>query len=310
MNLEPFSFETSHLVSMDQLQREDVETIFKRAQELEANLFRIDKSKFSQKVLVSLFFEPSTRTRLSFEVAMLRLGGQVLKVETKDLSLSKGESLEDTFRVLGAYASVIVLRHPKEEALELACRCTLIPIISAGDGCNEHPTQALLDLYTIQKEKGTIDGLKVAVVGDLKHARTIHSLLKGLAKFNVDLLLVSPDELKTPKPLLKKLKEQRLKYRETSHIQDVIEDVDVLYIVMLQHHRIPDSHQVEELKKKYYTIDRKLIQQGKKDLIVLHPMVRRDELPPEVDDLPQAAYFRQVRNGVSIRMALLSLMLS
>lgn len=310
MLLKPFSFTTSHLVSMDQFRREDLEVIFKRTQDLEANLFSIDREKFSKMVLASLFFEPSTRTRLSFEVAMLRLGGQVLKLpEIQDLSLSKGESLEDTIRVLGAYANLIVIRHPTEEAIELACQCSPVPIINAGDGCDEHPTQALLDLYTIQKEKGSIDGLKIAVVGDLKHARTVHSLLKGLVKFKVELLLVSPPELETPEPLLKRLEDQGLKYLQTPDIQRIIEDADVLYIVMLQHHRISNPLKVKQLKKMYYVIDRKLIRQAKRDLIILHPMVRQDELPPEVDDLPQAAYFRQVKNGVNVRMALLSLML-
>lgn len=308
--MKPFSFTASHLVSMDQLRREDVEVIFRRAQDLETNLFPLPREKFSNRVLAPLFFEPSTRTRLSFEVAMLRLGGQVLKLpEIHDLSLSKGETLEDTLRVLGAYADLIVLRHSTEEAVELACRYSPVPIINAGNGCDEHPTQALLDLYTIQKEKGRIDGLKIAVVGDLKHARTIHSLLKGLAKFKADVFLVSPSELRAPEALLKKFEDQGLTYLETPDIQSVLGEADVLYTVMLQHHRIPDPQTVEQLKKRYYVIDRKLVQQAKPDLIILHPMVRRDELPPEVDELPQAAYFRQVKNGVSVRMALLDLML-
>lgn len=310
MTLKPFSWETSHLVSMDQFQREDIELIFRRTQELETNLFPVDKEKFSQMVLASLFFEPSTRTRLSFEVAMLRLGGQVLKLpDIESLSLSKGESLEDTIRVLGAYANIIILRHPSEEALQLACRYSSVPIINAGDGCDEHPTQALLDLYTIQKEKGSIDGLKIAIVGDLKHARVVHSLLKGLTKFKVDLKLVSPPELKVPEPFLRKLEEQNLNYVETPDLESVIGEIDILYVVMLQHHRISDPHQLEQLKRKYYVIDRKLVQKGQSNLMILHPMVRREELSPEVDELPQAAYFRQVRNGVSVRMALLSLML-
>lgn len=310
MTLKPFSWEISHLVSMDQFQREDIEAVFRRTQELEANLFPVDKEKFCQLILASLFFEPSTRTRLSFETAMLRLGGQVLKVPDLDnLSLSKGESLEDTIRVLGAYANILILRHPSEEALDVACRYSSVPVINAGNGCDEHPTQALLDLYTIQKEKGSIDGLKIAVVGDLKHARVVHSLLKGLTKFKVNLWLVSPPELKVPEPFLKKFEEQNIDYVETPDIESVMGEVDILYVVMLQHHRIADPHQVEQLKRKYYVINRELIQKGKSNLLILHPMVRREELSPEVDELPQAAYFRQVKNGVSVRMALLSLML-
>ncbi len=259
------------------------------------------------KILIPLFFEPSTRTRLSFETAILRLGGQVLPVpDIMALSVSKGESLQDTIRVISSFGDIIVMRHALESAVYLASESSSIPIINGGNGCDEHPTQALLDLYTIEREKGTIDGLNVALVGDLKHARTIHSLVKGLSSYQVTLFLVSPEELRLPEALRDFLVQRSVTYIETPNLEEVLGALDVIYVVMLQHHRIPDHHLVERLQQKYYRITPKLLTQAKPDITILHPLVRREEVAPEIDALPNAAYFRQVRNGVFVRMALLS----
>jgi aspartate carbamoyltransferase len=197
------------------------------------------------------------------------------------------------------------MRHPDEEALYLADNYATIPVINAGNGCDEHPTQTLLDLYTIEQEKGTIDGLKIALVGDLKHARTMHSLARGLALFQVTLFLVSPAELRLPESLRTLLDQQSSPYIETADLSEVLGELDVIYIVMLQHHRIPDHHVVERLQQEYYRLTPDLLRHAKPDMILLHPLVRRDEVSPDVDRLPHAAYFRQARNGIVVRMALI-----
>ncbi len=271
---------------------------------------RFDRRTMHEKILIPLFFEPSTRTRLSFETAMLRLGGRVLLVpDIKELAISKGESLQDTIRVVSSFGDIIVMRHPLESAVYLASEYSSVPIINGGNGCDEHPTQALLDLYTIEKEKGAIDGLKVALVGDLKYARTIHSLIKGLSYYDVTVFLVSPEELRLPKELLDVLRQRGLSYIETPNLPEVLGELDVLYIVMLQHHRIPDHQVVERLQQKYYRITPELLTQAKADATILHPLVRQEEISPEVDALPNAAYFRQAKNGVVVRMVLLYQML-
>ena len=262
------------------------------------------------KILVPLFFEPSTRTRLSFETAMLRLGGQILPVpDIQGLSASKGESLQDTIRVISSFGNLLVMRHPDEEALYLANDYATIPVINAGNGCDEHPTQTLLDLYTIEQEKGTIDGLKIALVGDLKHARTMHSLARGLLLYQVTLFLVSPAELRLPEPLRTLLDHQGISYVETPNLPEVLGELDVIYIVMLQHHRIPDPQVVKRLQQEYYRLTPDLLQHARPDMILLHPLVRRDEVSPEVDALSHAVYFRQAQNGIVVRMALIERLL-
>lgn len=296
------------LLSIDQLSKDKINSLFKLARDMDSGNF--DKNAAHGKILIPLFFEPSTRTRLSFETAMLRLGGKVLPVpETSGLAISKGESFQDTIRVISSFGDIIVMRHPEESAVYLADKYSSVPIINGGNGCDEHPTQTLLDLYSIQKEKGSIEQLNIALVGDLKHARVMHSLIKGLAYYDVKLFLISQEELHMPEEYSELLHQRNVSYSETSDLHKVLGELDVIYIVMLQHHRISDPQVVERLKQQYYRITPDLLKLAKPDVIILHPLVRREEVSPEVDHLPNAAYFRQAKNGVFVRMALLSQML-
>jgi aspartate carbamoyltransferase catalytic subunit len=296
------------LLSIDQLSREALQGLLQQARQMEAGRFARDS--LQGKILIPLFFEPSTRTRLSFETAMLRLGGQVLSVpETGGLALAKGESLPDTIRVVSSFGDLLVMRHSTEAAVALADQYAAVPVINGGNGCDEHPTQALLDLYTITKEQGTIDGLNVGLVGDLKHARTMHSLAKGLTYYHVKLFLVSPEELRLPAACQQVVRGRRIPYIETPNLNEVIPELDVIYTVMLQHHRIADPQVVERLRRTYYCLTPELLARAKPTVTILHPLVRRDEVSPAVDHLPNAAYFRQARNGVFVRMALLEQML-
>lgn len=293
------------LLSIEQCSRLTMDRLFQEASAIETGDF--DRECARGKILIPLFFEPSTRTRLSFETAMLRLGGQVLPVpDITALSLSKGESLQDSIRVISAFGDLLVMRHAEDAAVYLASDHASIPVLNGGNGCDEHPTQALLDLYTIQRETGTIDGLHIALVGDLKHARTMHSLAKGLAQYRVTLYLISPEELRLPEHICDLLRNRGIPYCETPDLSAVLGALDIIYVVMLQHHRIADHHVVERLQRSYYRITPELLRQAKPLVKILHPLVRREEVSPEVDRLPNAAYFRQARNGVVIRMALIS----
>jgi len=297
------------LLGIDQLSQDEMTTLFDKANAMEQGHY--DREALRRKILIPMFFESSTRTRLSFETAMLRLGGQVLPIpDTNGLAISKGETLNDTIKVVSSFGDIIVMRHPTETALYLADEYATIPIINGGNGCDEHPTQTLLDLYTIRKEKGRIDGLHIGLVGDLKHARVIHSLAKGLALYDVHLSLVSPPELAIPNDIRETLLTRKAVFEEMANLLDILAELDVIYVVMLQHHRISDPHIVERLQQQYYRITPELLQGARSDVIVLHPLVRRDEISPEVDALPNAAYFRQARNGVCVRMALLEQMLN
>lgn len=297
------------LLNMDQLSRQQIECLLKHAQEMEHGNY--DREAARRKILVPLFFEPSTRTRLSFETAMLRLGGQTLHVpHLNDLAVSKGESFQDTIRVVSGFGDIIVLRHADDAAVYFAEKYSIVPIINGGNGCDEHPTQTLLDLYTIYKEKKQIDGLNIALVGDLKHARTMHSLIKGLSHYRITLFLISPHELRAPKPLLELLRERNVSFIESRSLEKVIWEVDVIYTVMLQHHRIKEPDTLERLRHEYYRITPEMLKSGKQNVSILHPLVRMSEVAVEVDDLPNAAYFRQAQNGVFVRMALLHRMLN
>ncbi len=297
------------LLRINQLSKEDITALCAQAQKIEQGKY--DRDALRGKILIPMFFEPSTRTRLSFETAMLRLGGYALPVpETNGLAISKGETLQDTIKVVSSFGDIIVMRHPTEAALDLAAECATVPIINGGNGCDEHPTQTLLDLYTIQKEKGRINGLHIGLIGDLKHARVMHSLAKGLAFYDVRLSLVSPPELPLPEDIRDLLRQHGCLFEETADLRSIVGELDVMYMVMLQHHRISDPQTVQRLQQEYYRITPELLRTAKPDVIVLHPLVRRDEVAPEVDALSNAAYFRQARNGVFVRMALLDQMLN
>lgn len=259
------------------------------------------------RIVACLFYEPSTRTSSSFIAAMQRLGGQVIPITqgVQFSSVTKGESLEDTIRTLEQYADVIVLRHPDIGSANRAAEAASVPIINAGDGAGEHPTQALLDLFTIQDELGTVDNLKIAMVGDLRFGRTVHSLTKLLALFEVSLRYVSPDILRIPMNILNPVIDAGIDARETNDVSEVIEQCDVLYVTRVQKERFTDMSEYDSVKS-YYEITPELMQRAKDKMIVMHPLPRVGEISGAVDSDPRAAYFRQVKNGMFIRMALLA----
>jgi carbamoyl-phosphate synthase/aspartate carbamoyltransferase/dihydroorotase/carbamoyl-phosphate synthase/aspartate carbamoyltransferase len=262
------------------------------------------------RVLACLFYEPSTRTSSSFISAMERLGGSVIPITqgVQFSSVSKGETLPDTIRTLEQYSDVIVLRHPEIGSAKMAADYAQIPIINAGDGPGEHPTQGLLDLFTIREELGRIEGLKIALVGDLRYGRTVHSLTKLLLHYNVSLRFVSPEILRLPLKIMNEVIDAGMNARETHDVADVIENADVLYVTRVQKERFSDLAQYESVRD-HYEITPELMEQAKEKMIVMHPLPRVGEIHYAVDDDPRAAYFRQVRNGMFIRMALLAAVL-
>jgi aspartate carbamoyltransferase catalytic subunit len=299
-------FKGRHLCHISDLDTPEIEAILKVADKMAPASRGLDRRHDADgKVLATLFFEPSTRTRLSFESAMARLGGATITVaQPGQTSLTKGETLSDTIRMVAAYSDIIVLRHPQEGAARLAARYSSVPVINAGDGAGQHPTQTLVDLYTIQKEKGRIAGNKVAIVGDLKYGRTVHSLAHALARFGAEMTLVAPPSLQMPEDARRALDEMGARVSATESLDEVIGTADVLYVTRIQKERFPD---LEEYKKVQgsYQISTQLLGSAKKGLIVLHPLPRVGEIAPEVDSTPHAKYFEQAANGVAVRMALL-----
>jgi aspartate carbamoyltransferase catalytic subunit len=295
----------------DQFTSGDMDLILERAATYEAALAAgKELDELRGKILATLFFEPSTRTRLSFETAMLRLGGRVLSVsEAKSTSASKGESLHDTIKTVEGYADAIVLRHPEVGAAEVAARATAKPVLNAGDGAGEHPTQSLLDLYTIRKEQGRVDGLTISLVGDLKHGRTVHSLATVLCQFSVSLLLVSPPALRMPREVVERAQAKGASVRETDDLGSALAQSDVVYMTRIQRERFADPAEYDRLKDAY-VLTRATLGKAKPSVTVMHPLPRVNEISTDVDDLPGAAYFRQSANGVPVRMALLALLIS
>ncbi|MBR0147816.1 MAG: aspartate carbamoyltransferase [Lachnospiraceae bacterium] len=259
------------------------------------------------RILATLFYEPSTRTRLSFESAMLRLGGKVLGFATADSSsAAKGESVADTIRIVSGYADICAMRHPKEGAALVAMQKSLIPVINAGDGGHQHPTQTLTDMLTIRSLKGRLDNLTIGLCGDLKFGRTVHSLIKSLARYeNVKFVLISPDELKIPSYIRDDvLRAQNIEFTEVAHIEDVIDSLDLLYMTRVQRERFFNEEDYVRLKD-FYVLDKKKMELAPRDMLVLHPLPRVNEIAPEVDEDERAVYFKQGRYGVYIRMALI-----
>jgi len=300
-------FEGRDILSIKDFTREEIDYILEIAEAMEP-IAKKGSDMLKGKLLATLFFEPSTRTRLSFEAAMHRLGGAAIGfAEAEIASVKKGENLADTIRVVENYADVIALRHPREGAARLAAEFAEIPVINGGSGGEEHPTQALLDLYTVKKEKGTIDGLSLAMVGDLRFGRTVHSLAYALSLYDVKLYFVSPPLLKMRREVLEAIK-GKVNVVETSNLDEVIPEVDVLYVTRIQKERFPDPAEYMKVKGSY-RIDLKTLEKAKKDSIILHPLPRVGEIAPEVDETPHARYFQQVWNGIIVRMALLALIL-
>ncbi len=260
-------------------------------------------------ILATLFFEPSTRTRLSFETAMLRLGGQVITVaDPKTSSAAKGESLADSIRTVEGYADVIVIRHPQRGSAQEAADATSVPVINAGDGTGQHPTQALLDIYTIQKEKGRLEGLTVTLAGDLKNGRTVHSLVHLLVRFGARLHFVAPAGLEMPAEITAGLRARGAAVSESADLAEALRTSDVAYVTRIQRERFEDAAEYERVRGSY-VLDMAMVEAARPGLTVMHPLPRVDEIAPEVDRYPGAAYFRQVANGVPIRMALLALVM-
>jgi carbamoyl-phosphate synthase/aspartate carbamoyltransferase/dihydroorotase/carbamoyl-phosphate synthase/aspartate carbamoyltransferase len=300
------------ILSVDQFDRDTLSYIFTRSREMQELVERVGGCDLLKGyVLACLFYEPSTRTSASFIAAMERLGGGIIPITqgVQFSSVSKGESLPDTIRTLEQYADLIVLRHPEIGSAQLAADYASVPVINAGDGTGEHPTQALLDLFTIRQELGRVDGLKVAMVGDLRNGRTVHSLTRLLMQYDdISLRFVSPETLRLPMTLMNEIIDRGIKVRETPDVADVIENADVLYVTRIQKERFGDPKQYEEVKD-CYEITTELMTHAKKDMVIMHPLPRVGEIHYRVDDDPRAAYFRQVKNGMYVRMALLAAVL-
>ncbi len=297
----------SDIVSVSQFGRADLDRIFALADaSLPIARGAATSKALDGRLLANLFFEPSTRTRLSFGTAFLRLGGaHETTVGVQFSSMAKGETLEDTVRVIDGYADVIVLRHPETGAAARAAAVAHHPVINAGDGAGEHPTQALLDCYTILRERGAVDGVKIAMVGDLRYGRTVHSLARLLTRFDdVEILLSAPAELAMPAHILEHLGTAGLRYRVAPTLADAIEAADVAYVTRLQAERFEDPAEAARLIGSY-VVNRELLERvGRRDVTILHPLPRLHDLAVDVDDLPGAAYFRQAHFGVPVRMAL------
>jgi aspartate carbamoyltransferase catalytic subunit len=300
-------FEGRDIISIKDFSKDEINYVFKVAKNMEPLAVK-GSEMLRSKILATLFFEASTRTRLSFESAMHRLGGSTIGfAEAETASVKKGENLADTIRTVENYADVIAMRHPLEGAARLAAEFSKVPIINGGSGAEEHPTQALLDMYTMVKEKGKIEKLKIAFVGDLRYGRTVHSLAYALSLFDVELYLVSPETLRMRREVLQTIKE-RIPVTEKTSLERIVPLVDVLYVTRIQKERFPDLAEYAKVKGSY-RIDLEALSEAKKDLIILHPLPRVDEIAPEVDNTPYARYFQQVRNGIVVRMALLALIL-
>jgi len=298
-------FELKNIISIKDLERSDIDYIIDEASKLEdIAKSREISEELKGKILGLMFFEPSTRTKMSFETSMKRLSGECIGFEnTGSSSVSKGESIADTAKMFEGYCDALVIRHEMEGVSKFISDVVDVPVINAGDGAGQHPTQTLLDLYTIKKEIGSIDNIKIALIGDLKYGRTVHSLANALTLYdNVELYFVSPDKLKMPQEILHDLDKAGMSYSETSNISDVIDKVNVLYVTRIQKERFADIDDYLEIKGAYI-INKKMLEG--KDLIVMHPLPRIDEIDGDVDDTKYNKYFTQAANAVPVRMAIL-----
>ncbi len=297
------------IISIRDLDKQKLETIFKATDKV-INLDPNQRREIARgKTLGYLFFEPSTRTRLSFEAAMASVGGTSLGIaDVTSSSTQKGESLADTVKIMSIYSDVLVLRHSLDGSSRFAAEISSEPIINAGSGTEEHPTQAIQDLYTIKNIKKKIDGLKIGIVGDLKYGRTVYSLLQGLGNYDVNVSLISPEPLKIRSDSVYEIK-KRLDFSETTNLEDVIDDLDVVYVTRIQKERFPDEEEYIKVKGSY-VIGLDLLKKMKDDAIIMHPLPRLDEISTEVDKTPQAKYFQQAEFGKYTRAALLGLILN
>jgi aspartate carbamoyltransferase catalytic subunit len=295
------------LVSINDFSKEETIRILDRAIAFEK---QPTQKILENHVVATLFFEPSTRTRLSFESAVSRLGGKIIGfTDSASSSVKKGESLKDTIKTVCNYSDLIVMRHPREGSARYAAEVASVPIINAGDGSNQHPTQCLLDLYSIRQTQGQLDNLNIAFVGDLKYGRTVHSLVIAMCNFNTTFHLVSPVELKLPSSVKIHIKEKQLDYHQYTDLNEVIPKVDIVYMTRIQRERFSDPIEYEKVKNSYI-LSKSSLEKARQNLKVLHPLPRVNEISEDVDDTPQAYYFEQALNGVYVRQALLSSILN
>ncbi len=291
------------LISINDYSKEEYLEILRFAAEFEKNPVQ---NILEGRVVATLFFEPSTRTRLSFESAVNRLGGRVIGFsDAASSSVQKGETLKDTILTVSNYADLIVMRHPLEGSARYASEVARVPVINAGDGANQHPTQCLLDLYSIQKTQGTLENLKISLVGDLKYGRTVHSLIQAMSGFNPTFNFIAPDELRMPKEYLMYLDSKGIKYEEHVSLADHIQDSDIVYMTRVQRERFADPLEYEKVKN-VYILKKKMLRQVKDNMKVLHPLPRVNEIDEDMDDTAQAYYFTQALNGVFTRQAIIA----
>ncbi len=300
------------ILSVKQFSRKDLEYVFGVAHEMHGMVDRVGTFDLLKgKILANLFYEPSTRTSSSFTAAMERLGGSVIPInEVRYSSVSKGESLPDTVRTLECYADVIVLRHPEVGSAALAAQYARKPVINAGDGVGEHPTQALLDTFTIFEELGVgvVDGFTITMLGDLKYGRTVHSLARLLSLYNIKLNYVSPEILRMPQEVMDEVAQKGIPQKEYSRLEDVLPETDVLYVTRVQKERFEDAAVYEQVKGAF-VVNPEIMKAAKKEMIVMHPLPRVTEISMDFDEDPRAAYFRQMEYGLYVRMALLAMVL-
>lgn len=302
-------FKNRDIISMVDFSREEIDHILDISERVEkdpASCYGL----LNNKILALLFFEPSTRTRMSFESAMYRLGGKCISLVSTDVSsLKKGESFTDTIKVISKYADLMVIRHPAEGAARYASEIVDIPIINGGDGTGQHPTQTLLDLFTLKKEN-KLEKVNIGILGDLRYSRTVHSLVYALTLYDVDMTFIYPPSLKLPDGILEYLRSNKIRFKECNNIEEVIEEIDVLYVTRIQKERFPDISEYYTVSDSYKVTKSLLEDKAKDDLILLHPLPKKNEIEKELDDTHYAKYFLQVEYGVYVRMALLGLIMS
>ena len=294
------------IISMNDMSKEEILEILEIAEKIE-NSSEEEKLNFLKgKIVATLFFGPSTRTKMSFESAAFRLGAQVLQLPPlEQSSVKKGESFSDTIRMVESYSDVIVVRHPNDGAARLASTTSKKPVINAGDGSNQHPSQTLLDLYTIKEEKGTLSNLSIAFVGDLKYGRTVHSLVKALTHFNPTIYFVSPKILQMPTYLIDDLDKNNIKYEILEDFRDCLDKIDVFYMTRIQKERFPDIEDYQKVKGVYVINKENILGKCKEDMIILHPLPRVDEISTDLDETKHALYFKQAKNGIPVRQAMM-----
>jgi len=295
-----------NLISIQDFTKDEILEVLKMAEEFEENPCQ---PLFKNKVVASIFFEPSTRTRLSFETAANRLGARVIGFsDAGNTSVSKGETLKDTIKMISNYADLIIMRHPLEGSARYASEISSVPVINAGDGANQHPSQTLLDLYSIFKTQGTLESLSINIVGDLKYGRTVHSLLQAMSHFHPSFLFTSPDELSLPGEYKDYLRNKGIQFRETKNLADGIAGSDIIYMTRVQRERFSDPIEYERVKN-VYSLNVSMIRECKPNMKILHPLPRVNEIAIDVDDSSHAYYFEQARNGIFTRMAIITKLL-